>query len=312
MAKAHQIEGIDCQGPAGAGIQLVLLERFDELLEYRREALNFDNSEGVHSMRVASRRLRSALRDFSPYIKKRGLAPTLKKIKTVADALGEVRDQDVALEALQELAPKTSPSVAKVIEHTIEQRKEERDKARKDLKEIVSKNELDQLKVEFRAVVVSTTNAGPGERSANQSYIKVAGDIIQDRLTDFEKLSDSLFKPFDVKELHELRIASKRLRYAIELFDQCWAHSTLAIAKRISRLQTSLGNIHDCDVWIESFGKTLIDSKKQPEPAEMEAIAWLLSHFMKIRIGYFREAFAQWTDWEAEEISEKLRHAVKN
>jgi CHAD domain-containing protein len=312
MAKAQQIKGIDCQGPAGVGIQLVLLKRFDELLEYRRDALNFDDSEGVHSMRVASRRLRSALRDFSPYIKKRGLTMTLKKIKTVADALGDVRDQDVAIEALQELAPKTSPSVAKVIEHTIEQRKEKRHKAGKALKDLISKNELDQLKVEFRDAVTTATSAGPRERNANQTYNKVARNIIHDRLTEVEKLSDNLFRPFGVEDLHELRIAAKRLRYAVELFDQCWSHSTLAIAKRIARLQTALGNIHDCDVWIESFGKTLIDSRKQPGPSEMEAIAWLLSHFMKIRIGYFRDAFAQWTDWEAEEIGSKLRHAVKN
>jgi CHAD domain-containing protein len=312
MAKAHPIKGIDCHGPAGVGIQLVLFERFDELLEYRRAALNFDDPEGVHSMRVASRRLRSALRDFSPYIKKRGLTTTLKKIKAVADALGDVRDEDVAIGALQELAPKTSPGVAKVIEHTIEKRKGDRDKARKTLKDLISKSELDQLKADFLDAVTTATSTGPRDRNPDQTYNQVAGEIINDRLSDLEKLSDNLFKPFGVEELHELRIAGKRLRYAVELFDQCWSHSTLTIAKRISRLQTALGNIHDCDVWIESFGETLIDSRKQPEQSEMEAITWLLSHFMKVRIGYFRDAFAQWTDWETEDISGKLRHAVKN
>src|SRR3982751_2671536 len=127
MAKAHQIEGIDCQAPANIGIRLVLLERFDEFLEFRVDALNWEDLEGVHSMRVASRRLRSALRDFAPYMKKREMAPTVKKIKTVADALGAVRDQDVAIEALQSLAIKASPSVKTTLDNVILERKQSRD-----------------------------------------------------------------------------------------------------------------------------------------------------------------------------------------
>src|SRR6185295_5909278 len=129
MAKAQQIKGVDCQAAANIGIRLVLLERFDELQSFRHEALKWEDIEGVHSMRVASRRLRSALRDFGPYIKKRGLAQTLKRIKAVADSLGEVRDQDVAITALESLASKTSPDVSKALEHVIEQRKEVRQEA---------------------------------------------------------------------------------------------------------------------------------------------------------------------------------------
>ena len=54
-------------------------------------------------MRVASRRLRSALRDFLPYLRKRGLSSVQKRLRNIADALGEVRDHDVAIMALEEL-----------------------------------------------------------------------------------------------------------------------------------------------------------------------------------------------------------------
>jgi CHAD domain-containing protein len=311
MAKAHQIEGIDCQASATIGIRLVLLERFDELLEFRGLALQWHDSEGVHSMRVASRRLRSALRDFEPYMKKRGLAPTLKHIKTVADALGEVRDQDVAIEALENLAPKTSPSVSKTLAHVIQERKQVRDDLRNELKQIVSSSELRALKTEFTAAIQAATNVITRSRR-ELSYGEMASEIVKGRLDDFEALADDLFKPFDVEALHKLRIAGKRLRYAVELFDTCWEVSTLPIAKRIARLQSALGDIHDCDVWIESFRKKIVESRKQKQVSETEAFSWLLSHFIKLRTGHLRDSFAQWLNWDSEDLSDKLRKAVKS
>src|SRR6476620_7230525 len=119
MAKAKQIR-IRCNAPASIGIKLVLMTRFEELLGWREVALDWTDPEGVHSMRVASRRLRSALRDFMPYIQKRGLGSTLKQIRSIADALGEVRDQDVAIMALHNLASKATPEIANALQDLLE------------------------------------------------------------------------------------------------------------------------------------------------------------------------------------------------
>src|SRR5215470_3295846 len=104
MAKAKRVKGLSCKSVASAGIKLVLVTRFNELWGFQQAALDWTDPEGVHSMRVASRRLRSVLRDFMPYLRKRSLAPVLKQLRNIAAALGEVRDQDVAIEALEEMA----------------------------------------------------------------------------------------------------------------------------------------------------------------------------------------------------------------
>src|SRR5437867_8026348 len=147
MAKARRIKGIDCNGTAVAGIRLVLTERLDEMLAMRPAALGWEDPEGVHSMRVASRRPRSALRDFMPYVNKRGLSSTLKQIKSIADALGEVRDQDVAIFELEKLASRTSPEVTIALGDLIESRKELRRVARQSLKKMLVKQRLKQLGV---------------------------------------------------------------------------------------------------------------------------------------------------------------------
>ena len=65
---------------------------------------------------------------------------------------------------------------------------------------------------------------------------------------DLLNLGESLYHPFQFKELHKMRIATKRLRYAVELFTACWGESMTPFAEEIAEMQSYLGEAHDCDV----------------------------------------------------------------
>ena len=62
--------------------------------------LDLDDIERVHDMRVATRRLRAALEVFEPCFPRKRYREALKRVKALADALGERRDRDVAIEFL--------------------------------------------------------------------------------------------------------------------------------------------------------------------------------------------------------------------
>jgi len=130
MAKSKEIAGLNCTAGANAGIRLVLRSRLEEILTFREAALDWNNPEGVHDMRVASRRLRNAIRDFSPYLRKRKLQYPQSDLKSLADALGAVRDQDVAIMALENLAAEASQEVAAGIEEILNDRRSKREGAR--------------------------------------------------------------------------------------------------------------------------------------------------------------------------------------
>ena len=153
MAKAKRVKGINCNSVASIGIKLVLVTRFEELYGFQEIALDWSDPEGVHSMRVASRRLRSAMRDFLPYLRKRGLPPVQKRLKDLADALGDVRDQDVAIIALEALEKKAPANVSPTLQQFTEMRKERREQARDALKLALEKSELDALQSDFVAAV---------------------------------------------------------------------------------------------------------------------------------------------------------------
>jgi CHAD domain-containing protein len=309
MAKAKRIKGINCNAEAPAGMKLVLVTRFGELVHFRSAALDWNDPEGVHSMRVASRRLRSALRDFTPYLHKRRLSSVLKSLRDIADALGEVRDQDVAIMALEKLQTHTPHEVSPALKQFIDARKVIRDEAREELVTMFADEQLKELEIDFAAAVDEATTGGTTRTQPPLliTFRKMSRAIILDRLKELEKLSNGLFRPIEVETLHEMRIAAKRLRYAIELFQQCWGRPIATYAKRTAQLQTALGDVHDCDVWIESFGNEINKRRKEKQTENLEAFVWLLSHFVKLRTKHLRKALNLWRDWEVEDASGKLR-----
>jgi len=118
------------------------------------------------------------------------------------------------------------------------------------------------------------------------------------------------YLPFEIKDLHELRILAKRLRYAIELFAVCWGEELGPIAKEIALLQNSLDELHDCDVWINSLGLRLKRTARQKSDEDLlklrEGAAWLPKHFARERMEHSRDPLARWEQWQADGFLEGL------
>jgi CHAD domain-containing protein len=312
MAKAKRVKGINCNSVASIGIKLVLVTRFEEVYAFQETALDWSDPEGVHSMRVASRRLRSALRDFTPYLRKRGVNSIQKRLKNLANALGEVRDYDVAIMALEEIEKRAPADVSPTLKQFIDTKKNRREQAREELKAALDKTQLDQLQSDFVTAVDAATSTKGSQPDTQITYLRMSRAVILDLLKELEKLSSDLFKPFEIESLHEMRIAAKRLRYAVELFQRCWGRSISTYAKRAARVQTALGDLHDCDVWIESFGKSINEARKQKQDAQIAAYVWLLGYFVKLRTKHLRRAFAEWSKWEAQDLGGKLRELLRS
>jgi len=313
MAKAKRIKGIDCNDVASAGIRLVLETRYEEMYGFREVALDWSDPEGVHSMRVASRRLRGAMRDFMPYLRQRGLTPVLKRAKSIAAALGEVRDQDVAIIALEKIQKEAPDAMSVALQQLIDERKERRNESREKLSSVLVASEMKEAKSEFMTRIEKATavRKARGEAESQPAYSKMAATVILERLKELEKLSESLYQPFEIEALHDMRIGAKRLRYAMELFQQCWGRPLQTFAKNAARLQTALGDLHDCDDWIESLGKRISQARNEKKDDQVAAFIWLLSHFVKIRTKHLRQAYHLWGEWETNDVSGQVRQLLR-
>ena len=344
MAKAKEIAGLDCAGRADEGARLVLGARLAEVCLLRDAALNFEDAEGVHDMRVATRRLRSALRDFKPYFARPArLRESRAALKALADALGAVRDADVAIPALEELRDEAPEEVKTGINQLIAERRAGRDEARAALVKSLGRDTLARLREEFAEALEEATKPGgkgkhrrkrADEQPAAVSFREAGREVVRARLDEMGALSRSLYRPSKAEKLHEMRIAAKRLRYAMELFAPCFDDALTETAAEVGGLQTSLGELHDCDVWIEELcaalrapagggnGEGEGQGTRESAGGEVEgdeaaggdgdgakakfeararraAAVWLLRRFVKRRARHYGDALARWHEWEA-------------
>ncbi len=70
---------------------------YHRMLEHEAGTRLGRDPEELHDMRVATRRLRSALRLFGPYLPRNEVEHAGEALRTFGRLLGEVRDMDVAL-----------------------------------------------------------------------------------------------------------------------------------------------------------------------------------------------------------------------
>lgn len=69
------------------------------------------------------------------------------------------------------------------------------------------------------------------------------------RLEELYHFAPYISDPDRVEELHNMRIAAKRLRYTLEVFAVCFPASAYnPIYGPIKEVQERIGDIHDCDV----------------------------------------------------------------
>jgi CHAD domain-containing protein len=314
MAKA-KIRGLDCAAPAEKMIPVILRAQVKAMCALREKALNWKDPEGVHDMRVLSRRLRSTINDFRPYFRKGSLPRP--KLRILAKKLGDVRDEDVALIALKQLASKAKDAAAEGIELIAEERKARRAQARTDLKDALVESLIDEFRKSFlsklRGIAVAFPTPTRRQQTAegDLSFHAFGVQVIKERLKDFTAASRCLYLPYEVKDLHELRILSKRLRYSLELFSNCLGEDSAKTAKEVANMQTSLGELHDCDVWIEHLGLRLKHTARRAaaDPNELKVRAgamWLLRHFSVTRMEHYRNALAQWEQWQSDAFLEQL------
>lgn len=100
-------------------MRTLIHDRWQELWKAMPAAIEGSTSEGVHDVRVASRRLRAAMDVAAPAFPRGWYKPLHRSAKDITGSLGEVRDRDVILERLQEqraaVAPADWPGIDRLI-----------------------------------------------------------------------------------------------------------------------------------------------------------------------------------------------------
>lgn len=199
--------------------------------------------EGVHQMRVATRRLRSDLKTFGTLM---GPLPEglVDDLGWIAQTLGEVRDPDVLRQGLIEAIEHLDPADRRTTNSLVKRLVRERDVALGRLHAALESPRYDELVRRLVELAESPPLAdAAGERAA--SVLRPSAQQAWGRV---QKAARRAGKPgATVDDVHALRIRAKRFRYALDALADV-EPAAKAHAERLADLQDVLGEFNDAAV----------------------------------------------------------------
>lgn len=221
-----------------------------------------DVPEAVHQLRVALRRMRSALGAFRKVAESPELETIRQDAKRIASSLGLARECDVFRENAMQGPLRQNPAAVRgavpLLEMVESQRKQAYAEARRILEE--TDTSLFVLKVQrFITDRAWQSASSPQERGSFQSSGRSFAVSVLDRLLRRCLKRGKHLRAMTDEERHELRIALKNLRYASEFFGSLFGEDKRRrrFVKRVAELQEDFGARNDAataEAFIEKLG----------------------------------------------------------
>jgi CHAD domain-containing protein len=92
--------------------------------------------------------------------------------------------------------------------------------------------------------------------NADDSYGAAAGRIVEVRARELLDHAHGVLDTSDIERLHDMRVASRRLRAALEIFGACFPRKELdAVLRDVKALADALGERRDRDVTLAALGE---------------------------------------------------------
>ena len=257
------------EGSVEEGLKRILSNCVNHWLANHAAVLDGGDVEGVHQMRVAFRRLRSALTIFKSALPADDRNWLRREAKSLIDGLGSARDWDVFIEDMLQPVMTARPeddSLKVLQEAANEQRRQAYELARAMLR---SPQYL-RFVLDLGAWLDGRGWRRQTLAGLNRNLVDLAEEVLSKRHKESIKLGRK-FGELSDEALHRLRISLKKLRYATEFFAALYAEGgTEAYLKSLRRLQDDLGGLNDLAV----AEARLADLRTRFEADEPGALQW--------------------------------------
>jgi CHAD domain-containing protein len=211
--------------------------------------------EYLHDMRVATRRMRTALDLFESAIPDHPRREFVDDLRWVGRGLGRVRDRDVALGHIAELAadaPDLEAPAWRIFRHSLEL---ERARARMRLIERLDSPRYGAFVERAHSWTAAPPHAGFELPAGVSPAYSVAPRLIAERMGALASAYEEAERLVDQRALHAFRIAAKRARYAQEYFGETAGAESARRAKRLAKLQDFLGAHQDAVMLLRRLRK---------------------------------------------------------
>ncbi|MEO3435426.1 CHAD domain-containing protein [Inquilinus sp. CAU 1745] len=241
---------LDPAGSAEDALEKVLRHCLAHWLSNESAAEDGSDPEGVHQMRVALRRLRSAAALFRPLLPARDSDWLTAETRWIAAALGPARDWDVFLAETVEPLERAAGRGDAGLRDLRERAETARGEGYEGVRRLLAAPRYAAFLLTFGAWLEERGWRSPGmEAALSRPVTRLAAAALDRRHRKLLKAGRH-FGRLTPEERHEVRIALKKLRYAVDFFRSVPpagqpAGKMKAYRKALGGLQDALGHMND-------------------------------------------------------------------
>jgi CHAD domain-containing protein len=270
VVRLARAPGLVLSGEDAAALAARVVIRF-QLRAFAREEgrARAGEVEPVHCLRVATRRLRAALRLFTPVLPAAYVEWSEREVTWLATAIGAVRDLDVMGESITAAAGRLEPGLRGALGPLAVVLHDQREAAHAALLVTLDSARCRRLMDRLAAFAA----AAPPSRQRDPLGA-IAPSLVRPLLRNVLRSGRRLDKNASPEALHRLRVRAKRLRYALETLLGLGGRSTRKLVDELRRLQELLGEHQDLMTlthWLRSTAESVV-----PPPATLLATGALL------------------------------------
>jgi CHAD domain-containing protein len=296
LAGGKWIEGLTPFTPLDDAARRVLSVRLEVVRHHLTPALREPekDTEHVHQLRVGTRRTRAALDIFASCLPARVCKKARKKLRSLRQAAGAARDWDVFLKDLEDWAAHQVPHRPSAgLDFLRGYATGQRLAAQVTLEQAVPD---DYLVDRFAAELLHEVRCPEGSMS---TLLDLACPSL---LALVAALDQAAADPKDSDNLHQVRIAGKRLRYAMEVFAGCFAEEFRTVHySTVEEMQEILGAANDSHVACQRLELLRVKSQSLL-PHDWERIQpnldALLQHHRQHQLEQQQRFVAWWRRWQ--------------
>jgi len=282
-----------------------LMLHFMSVILNNYEKLRAENhAEALHDMRVATRRMRETLTLFQPLFPLAQIKKSLSAVKKVTKALGLPREVDVNLKLIRELQPSGGLVARAASEHLNATLDQEQLRIRNRMLRALDKTGFKSLREELTQLAHSATTTPfrphllfeEHQAAIRENFLRLIPRILQDRAEPVYSFDLNPSSLEDDQALHQLRIATKKLRYAFEITKPLVSIPCDELARECRALQNAIGAQHDTCMLIERLKSHQAELSSRNLTLLSDGCRQLDEDLLELKKGYTPQIEAAYTN----------------
>jgi CHAD domain-containing protein len=295
---------------------VILNLRFIGMWNYHELLSGHYNEEIIHDMRVASRRYRAALTDFKCLFSKKDFKQLYAPAHQLTRILGCARDWEVTIDLIKKAIDPDISGTDDFPVSLLEYSQSAFNRSREELQGFIRELYNNNYPEIFRTCLSRIKNPDCGTPAeAGKSFVYHMYQILPVRVGTFYEAAEAIKKPRQWSALHDLRIATKRLRYSLELYDACFDRDYDPVIEIIKTVQEKLGNLQDRVMINEHLRKY---SKTHSKPVTLseatipdDPVQILIKRFISERNAFYMDYELTWEQVQNSNFIFKIENMIR-